>query len=86
MPGPPLNFRSPLNLEKISGDPQNFRPEIFRRPLKIGGGLLPCLCTFNFYNHSHIHVFKHIILCFSSFLITLAKLRKHSYERNLWII
>ena len=23
MLGPPLNFRSPLNLEKISGDPQN---------------------------------------------------------------
>ena len=26
----------------FSGDPQNFKPEIFRRPLKIGGAATMC--------------------------------------------
>ena len=42
--GPPLNFRSPLKFRSppkfkfFEGAPQIFRPEIFRSPLKMGGG------------------------------------------------
>ena len=71
MPGPPLNFRSPLNfrfplnLEKISGDPQNFRPEIFRRPLKIGGGAATMSVFLKPYNFDSFYMSYTISQCHS---------------------